>query len=119
VLHNNRTEAQYIQCKNCHGTLDAPPPQAVVQENDLALRYSRLNPNVDDLPMGATILITQRGEPIWNVHQEGKQWVLTGKATGIRYPVPLVTGSKCQQKPDQQASRYCHECHTYQRTDQP
>jgi hypothetical protein len=119
VLHNNRTEAQYVQCSSCHGTLDAPPPQAVVQENDLALRYSRLNPNVDDLQVGATILITQRGEPIWNVHQEGKQWVLTGKATGIRYTVPLVTGSKCQQKPDQQASRYCHECHTYQRTDQP
>ena len=25
VLYNNRTEAQYIQCKTCHGTLDAPP----------------------------------------------------------------------------------------------
>ncbi len=118
ILYNNRTEAQYVQCSTCHGTLDAPPAGAIVQDGDPALLKSRLNPNVPDLQVGATILITQRGEPIWNVHRESDQWILTGKATGTRYPMPLVKGSQCKQKPDQQASRYCHECHAYQRTDQ-
>jgi hypothetical protein len=40
---------------------------------------------------------------------------MVGKATGTRYSVPQVKGSACTQKPDQQESRYCHECHAVKR----
>jgi hypothetical protein len=40
------------------------------------------------------------------------QVIEVGQVTGIPYTVPLVQGSACQQKPDQQASQYCHECHS-------
>ncbi len=114
-LYNNRTEAQYIQCQTCHGTTDSLPAQATVaSDTDLAMVRARLNANVD-LKVGATIIITQRGEPMWHIQQEGDQWILTDKATGTRYPVPLVKGSKCLQKPDQQASQYCHQCHAVDR----
>ncbi len=115
VLHNNRTEAQYTQCSTCHGTLDSPPLEQVVQfDNELAMTRANLNPNVS-LRVGDSILVTNRSEPLYNIRKVGDQWVLTGKATGITYNLPLVQGSTCQQKPDQQASSYCHECHTYDR----
>ena len=34
---------------------------------------------------------------------------------GLAAQVPLVMGSAGQQKPDEQASRYCHECHAVER----
>jgi hypothetical protein len=68
---------------------------------------------VSDLKVGATVMISQRGEVLWNIRREGDKWLLTGKSTGTQFSVPLVTGSQCQQKPDQQESRYCHECHSY------
>jgi hypothetical protein len=114
VLYNNRSDAAYIRCNTCHGTLDKLPAEKVIQDtSDLAIRLSQLNPQVDDLKVGMTIMITQRGELLWNIHREGDQWVMIGKVTGVRYTVPLVFGSKCQQKPDQQESHYCHQCHAY------
>ena len=53
-------------------------------------------------------------EKLGNVRAGGNQLVLTMKVTGQTYPVPLVQGSTCKQKPDEQASHYCHECHAYQ-----
>ncbi|MCC7446454.1 MAG: hypothetical protein IT324_03510 [Anaerolineae bacterium] len=118
VLHNNRSETRFMECQSCHGTQDKLPTEMTIQdESDPAIRLSRLNPRVDDLKVGATILTTQRGEQLWHVHQENGQWILTSKATGITYTVPLVKGSQCQQKPDQQESHYCHECHAYNRVD--
>ena len=117
VVYNNKVEQQYIQCSSCHGTRDKPPDQQVIQDNaDLAVIRSKLNPLVTPLSAGDTIMTTPLGEPRWNVRQDSEhpgQWILIGKVTGTRYPIPLVAGSKCQQKPDQQASQYCHECHTY------
>jgi hypothetical protein len=115
VLHNNRSEAQYIQCSTCHGTLDSPPLEQIIQlDDELAMTRANLNPFVN-LHLGDTILVTNRSEPLYNIRKIGDQWVLTGKATGTTYILPLVTGSQCQQKPDQQASSYCHQCHSYNR----
>jgi hypothetical protein len=115
VLYNNRSEAQYNQCSSCHGSLDAPPPSHVVQyDNELAMTLANLNPNVE-LSVGDSILVTEQNEPRYNVRLVNGQWVLTGKATGITYSVPLVTGSSCQQDPGNQSSAACHECHTYDR----
>jgi hypothetical protein len=114
ILHNNRSEARDVDCASCHGTLDTPPVQVTIQDElDPTIRLSRLNPKVDDLKVGATFMITQRGELRWNIRRENDKWILTGKATGTQYTIPLVTGSQCQQKPDQQESRYCHQCHSY------
>jgi len=115
VLYNNRTAAQYIQCRTCHGTLDSPPLETVIgSEEDLGYIRASLNPNVD-LALGATVIDTGRGETFWHVQKEGEAWILTGKASGERYEMPLVMGSGCQQQPDQQESHYCHACHAYDR----
>ncbi|MEO8612011.1 MAG: multiheme c-type cytochrome [Chloroflexota bacterium] len=115
ILHNNRTEAQYVQCSTCHGTLDEPPLQQTVQfDDELAMTRANLNPFVD-LQVGDTILVTNRSEPLYNIRKLDDEWVLTGKATGTSYTLPLVQGSQCQQKPDEQSSNYCHECHIQDR----
>lgn len=119
TLYNNRSEAQYIQCSTCHGTLDAPPQSYLVQYDDeLAMTRANLSPLVD-LAVGDTILMTERNEPLYHVRLIDGEWVLTGKATGDTYSVPLVTGSSCQQDPNNQSSAACHECHTYDRETVP
>lgn len=112
ILHNNRTEAQYVQCSTCHGTLETPPLEQTIQyPSELAMTRADLNSFVD-LQVGDTILATNRGEPLYNIRKVENQWRFTSKVDGTSYVLPLVTGSKCEQKPDEQASRYCHECHS-------
>ncbi len=115
VIYNDRSEVQYTQCQTCHGTLDSPPLQAVVTSPDeLAMTRADLNPYVD-LAVGDTIMVTERGEPLYNIRLVDGEWVLTGKATGVQYTIPLVQGSACTQNPEEQHSAACHQCHTYDR----
>lgn len=114
-LHNNRGDARYIQCATCHGTLDNAPASATITvPGDMALVRARLNTRVD-LNIGDVIMITARGEPLWHIRRMDDQWVLTGKATGTQFAIPLVSGSACTQQGDQQSSAYCHQCHAYNR----
>lgn len=111
--HNNKKEVQYIRCKTCHGTKEELPlTQTITDTNDLALRLAFLNP-VIDLKVGDTILVTDKGEPLWNtrVLSDGT-YELFDKATGQRFTFRPVKGSACTQKTDQQESRTCHECHS-------
>jgi hypothetical protein len=118
-IYNDRTEAQYTQCQTCHGTPDAPPLETVVTSPDeLAMTLADLNPNVD-LSVGDTIMVTERGEPLYNIRRSDDEWVLSGKATGETYTIPLVQGSGCTQDPANQVSSSCHECHTYDRETLP
>lgn len=115
-LYNNQAEQQYMQCKTCHGTLDEPPlTRTIRSEGDIALRMTYLNPEIP-LAIGDTIVVTEKGEPLWNLRQlaDGSFEMIT-KVTHVRYPVPLVIGSACPQNPEQQESRYCHVCHAVQR----
>ena len=105
-----------IQCRTCHGTLDAAAAHPEVEDpNDLALRLAFLNP-VSDLQVGDTILVTDQGEPLWNTRllPDGT-YELFGKATGQVFAFRAVKGTACLQKADQQASQYCHDCHAAQR----
>ncbi len=115
-LYNDQKEQQYVQCKTCHGTLDEPPVTRTIRnEADLALRLAYLNPAVP-LKIGDTIVVTEKGEPMWNLRQlaDGSFEMVT-KVTHVRYPVPLVLGSACTQKTEEQESRYCHACHAVER----
>ncbi len=119
ILYNNKSEAQYTQCQTCHGTLDSLPQQMVVQtESDLAMTLANVNPLVD-LAVGDTIMSTDRSEPLYNIRLEDGQWVLTGKATGEVYTVPLVQGSACTQDVNDQSSASCHQCHSVDREATP
>jgi hypothetical protein len=120
-IYSNKKDIQYIRCSTCHGTLDALPlTYTITNENDLALRLAFLNP-VIDLKVGDTILMTEKGEPLWNIRViAGEQsstptYELYSKANGQRFTFNLVLGSTCQQQPDQQEARYCHECHATER----
>ncbi len=111
--HNNKKEVQYIRCKTCHGTQDELPlTHTITDPNDLALRYAFLNP-VIDLKVGDTILVTDQGEPLWNTRllPDGA-YELFDKATGQRFTFRAVKGTACTQKPGEQDSKYCHECHS-------
>jgi len=115
-IHSNKKEIQYIQCRTCHGTLDELPlTRTIAGQDDLALRMAFLNP-VIDLKVGDNVLVTEQGEPLWNTRQlvDGT-YELFGKATGQRFTFRSVMGTACQQKPDQQESRYCHACHAVER----
>lgn len=115
-LHSNKKEIQYIQCRTCHGTSAEPPRTYTISSpNDLALRLAFLNP-VIDLKIGDTILVTEKGELLWNTRQLADgTFELFGKATGQRYTFRPVMGTACKQKVDEQSSQSCHQCHVQER----
>ena len=115
-LHSSQSEIQYVQCKTCHGTLEQLPlTRTITDPNDLALRLAFLNP-VIDLKLGDTILVTEKGEALWNTRPlPDGTYELLGKANGQRFTFKPVRGTACGQRPDEQESRYCHECHAIER----
>jgi hypothetical protein len=115
-LYSKKKQIQYIQCKTCHGTpTELPQTLTLADPNDIAFRQALLNPVVG-LKLGDTILVTEKGEPLWNMHilSEGI-YELVGKATGQVFPFKPVMGSGCTQDPKDQSSASCHRCHSVQR----
>jgi hypothetical protein len=115
-IHPDKQSIEYIQCKTCHGTLtEFPQTKTLTDPNDLAFRLAFLNPVVD-LNLGDTILITEKGEPLWNTRllPDGS-YELVGKVSSQPFTFRPVMGSQCQQNPDQQESRFCHKCHAVER----
>jgi hypothetical protein len=120
-VYSSKKDIQYVRCKTCHGTLDSLPlSYTIPDENDLALRLAFLNP-VIDLKVGDTILMTDKGELLWNIRvipsDDGttQSYELFSKSGGERYTFKPVMGSTCQQQADQQEAHYCHECHATER----
>ena len=115
-LHADQLSIDHF-CRACHGTLyDLPLTRTLIDPNDIAFRFAALNP-VIDLQLGDTILVSEhRDQPMWNIRllPDGT-YELFGKASGERFIFRAVKGSDCQQKNDQQASQYCHECHSVER----
>jgi hypothetical protein len=115
-LYSSKLDIQYIQCKTCHGTLtELPQTRTLTNLNDLAFRLAQLNPVVN-LQLGDIILVTEKGEPLWNtrVLPDGI-YQLVGKVTGQLFAFKPVMGSACQQDPNNQSSASCHQCHSVQR----
>ncbi len=115
-LHSNQAEIQYIQCKTCHGDLRELPQTRLIEEDDeLVYRQAFLNPIIDLQP-GDRLLVTEKGETLWNIRMlDENHFELFGKATGDRFTFRTVMGSECQQNPDEQESRFCHQCHAVER----
>jgi hypothetical protein len=112
-FYNNKKEVQYIRCKTCHGTTDELPLTKTISDpNDLALKLAFLDP-VIDLKIGDTILVTDKGEPLWNTRllPDGT-YELFDKVSGQRFTFRPVKGSACTQQVDQQSSQSCHTCHS-------
>ncbi|HUH97274.1 MAG TPA: multiheme c-type cytochrome [Anaerolineales bacterium] len=115
-IHSNETQIQYIQCRTCHGTpTQLPSTKMLTDPNDIAFRQAQLNPVVD-LELGQTVIVTDKGEPMWNtrVLPDGT-YQLVGKATGQVFTFRPVMGSGCTQNGIDQSSAYCHTCHAVQR----
>jgi hypothetical protein len=115
-LYSSKLEVEYIQCKTCHGTLtELPQARTLTDPNDLAFKLATLNPVVD-VKLGDTILVTDKGEPIWNsrVLSDGT-YQMVGKVTGQAFTFRPVKGTACKQDPAEQSASACHECHTVQR----
>jgi hypothetical protein len=115
-LHSNKKEIQYVQCKTCHGTLtELPLAKTLTDPNDIAFRLSFLN-SATNLKIGDMILVTEKGEPLWNtrVLPDGT-YEMIGKVTRQKFTFRPVMGTTCKQKPDEQGSQYCHECHSVER----
>jgi len=115
-LHSNKKEIQYVQCKTCHGTLtELPLTKTLTDPNDIAFKLAFLNP-VLNLKIGDTVIVTEKGEPLWNtrVLPDGT-YEMIGKATRQKFNFRPVMGTTCKQKPDEQGSQYCHECHSVKR----
>jgi len=111
-IHANKVDARYVQCSTCHGTPTALPQERVLTDpGDIAFRMTFLNPGIDLKP-GDTILLTEKGEPLWNtlVMSDGV-YQLTGKVTGQTFLFQAVMGSSCTQEGEDQSSAYCHLCH--------
>jgi len=115
-LHPDQASFQYVQCQTCHGTLnELPLTKTLTDPNDLAFKLARLNP-VIDLQLGDTIIITQQGEPLWNIRRlPDGTFEMVGKATKQYFTFRPVSGTACQQNPAEQESQYCHKCHAVER----
>ena len=115
-IHANEKDIQNIQCKTCHGTpTQLPLTKTLTDPNDLAFRLAQLNP-VIDLKLGDTILVTQKGDPLWNIRvlPDGN-YELVGKVTREHFIFRPVMGSGCKQDPSRQDSQSCHQCHSVER----
>ncbi|PJH75306.1 MAG: hypothetical protein CO064_07400, partial [Anaerolineae bacterium CG_4_9_14_0_8_um_filter_58_9] len=96
--------------------------KTLTDPDDLAFRLAFLNESAGNfestwhLEVGDTILVTEKGEPLWNIRllPDGT-YELFGKATGEHFTFLPVMGSGCQQKADEQASQDCHKCHAVER----
>ncbi len=111
-LHASKKDIQYVQCKTCHGTLtELPKTKTLTDPSDIAFTLAFLNPVVD-LELGDTILVTEKGEPLWNtrVLSDGT-YELIGKANSQYFTFKPVMGSGCTQSGEDQSSAYCHQCH--------
>jgi hypothetical protein len=115
-LHANQKSIEYVQCKTCHGTpTELPLTKTLSDPNDIAFRLALLNPVVD-LKLGDTILVTDKGEPLWNTRAlPDGTYTLIGKATQQYFTFRPVRGSGCTQNGQDQSSAYCHECHAVER----
>ncbi len=115
-IHSSKKEIQYIQCQTCHGTpTQLPQTKTLTDPNDIAFRLADLN-MIGELNVGDTILVTGKGEPLWNtrVLPDGT-YKLISKADGRVFIFKPVMGSGCTQDGTQQSSAYCHTCHSVQR----
>jgi len=115
-LYGSKFDIQYIRCKTCHGTpAELPQTITLTDPNNIAFRQALLNPVVD-LKLGDTVLVTEKGEPLWNTRllQNGT-YRLVGQATGQVFTFKPVMGSGCTQDPNDQSSAACHKCHSVQR----
>ena len=115
-IHANQKDIQYIQCKTCHGTpTELPLTKTITDPNDIVFRLAMLNP-VLELKVGDTVLVTEKGEPLWNtrVLSDGT-YEMIGKATRQQFAFRPVMGSHCTQSGKDQSSAYCHECHSVER----
>ena len=115
-IHSNKKEIQYIQCKTCHGTpTQLPLTKTLTDPNDIAFRQAFLNPVVG-LQVGDTVLVTEKGEPLWNtrVLPDGT-YQMVGKVTKQVFNFKPVMGSACTQTGEDQSSAYCHKCHSVKR----
>jgi hypothetical protein len=115
-IHANQASIQYVQCKTCHGTLtELPLTRTLTDPDDIAFRMAFLNP-VLDLQLGDTIIITEQGEPLWNIRQlSDGTFEMVGKATRQYFTFRPVQGTACEQNPAEQESQYCHKCHAVER----
>ena len=114
-LYSSKFDIQYMQCQTCHGTLtEAPQTVTIADPNDVELRRAKLNGNYS-LKVGDTVLLTDHNEKIGSIKLVNGKLIQTLKVSGTPYAIPLVQGSACLQKPDQQESKYCHECHSVKR----
>ena len=115
-LYGSKKQIQYIQCKTCHGTLtELPQMRTLTDPNDIAFRQATLNPVVD-LKIGDTLLVTEKGEPLWNTRLLANgTYKLVGKATGQVFSFKPVMDSGCTQDPNDQSSAACHKCHSVER----
>jgi hypothetical protein len=115
-IHADQKSIEYVQCKTCHGTpTELPLTQTLADPEDLAFKLAFLNP-VIDLKLGDTILVTEKGEPLWNIRllPDGA-YEMYGKATRQYFTFRPVMGSGCTQTGEDQSSAYCHECHAVER----
>jgi hypothetical protein len=115
-IHQDQASIQYVQCKTCHGTsTELPLTKTLTDPNDIAFKLDFLNP-IMDLKLGDTIIVTETGEPLWNVRQlPDGTFEMVGKATKQYFPFRPVMGTACEQNPDEQESHYCHECHAVEK----
>jgi hypothetical protein len=92
-----------------------PLTKTLTDPSEIAFTLAFLNP-IMDLKLGDTIIVTEKGEPLWNtrVLSDGT-YEMVGKATRQKLSFRPVIGTACEQKPDEQGSQYCHECHAVEK----
>ncbi|MEA4900900.1 cytochrome c3 family protein [Desulfitobacterium sp.] len=112
-LWTSQYDAVHIQCVDCHGTLNQQPLTKVVLDlNDPAFEEKITNPVFPELKMGDSIVMTQKGEAMPFIRQQGQEWILYSRINGESFRIPQVMSSQCKENPEEQNADSCHKCHT-------
>src|SRR5258708_3365572 len=85
TLHNNKGEAQYIQCQTCHGTRDSLPSQVSIQQ-----AFSQVTPSAPISSSASAVMISQQGDVFPNIQLINGKWTLTTQVGGASYMIPMV-----------------------------
>jgi len=111
-IYGHKSDAVEIECRTCHGTTEEKPHSSPAAKDSPVLLLAEANDNLDNRA-DELYVVSKRGNLLDNVKRVNNDYILIGKVTGQRWTVPIIYGSRCEQKPDEQQPPHCWECHDF------
>ena len=106
-LYDKMTDQIKISCEDCHGFYNKEPKTYKIKYfSDPLLEISNYN-----LKLGDKIVQTNKGDILWNVKKEKKDFYLYEKITNKKIKIPLIKGDLNHKPNACNRKLECYTCH--------